>query len=73
MKKLVGKHGHKRDDNIKMDVTEKARGNLLWIDLAVGKDQWRAAVNTVMKLPVAAGCYLSHVDSLRAMDRICSV
>jgi hypothetical protein len=37
-------------DNIKMDLREAGWGGMDWIDLAQDTDQWRALVNTVMKL-----------------------
>jgi hypothetical protein len=37
-------------DNIKMDIGEIGWGGMDWIDLAQGRDQWRATVNTVMTL-----------------------
>jgi hypothetical protein len=39
-------------DNIKMDLGETEWGYMDWIDLAQGRDQWRALVNTVMNLRV---------------------
>jgi hypothetical protein len=39
-------------NNIKMDVREIEWGGMDWLDLAQGSDQWRALVNTVMKLRV---------------------
>jgi hypothetical protein len=39
-------------DNIKMDLREIRWGYMGWIDLAQDRDQWRALVNTVMKLRV---------------------
>jgi hypothetical protein len=56
---LVGKPEGKRPlggprliwmDNIKMDLREIGWGGLDWIDLAEGRDQWRALVNMVMNL-----------------------
>jgi hypothetical protein len=38
--------------NIKMDLREIGWGGMDWIDLARDRDQWRAFVNTVMKLRV---------------------
>jgi hypothetical protein len=56
---LVGKPEGKRplerptwEDNIKMDLREIGWGGMDWIDLAQDRDQWRALVNTVMKLRV---------------------
>jgi hypothetical protein len=39
-------------DNIKMDVREIGWDSMDWIYLAQDRDQWRALVNTVMKLRV---------------------
>jgi hypothetical protein len=58
---LVGKSEGKRPlgrprrrwvDNIKMVVREIGWYGMDWIDLAQDRDQWRALVNTVMKLRV---------------------
>jgi hypothetical protein len=37
-------------DNIKIDLREIGWGGMDWIDLTQDRDQWRALVNTVMKL-----------------------
>jgi hypothetical protein len=37
-------------DNIKLDLREIAWDGMDWIDLAQGRDQWRALVNMVMNL-----------------------
>jgi hypothetical protein len=39
-------------DNIKMDLREIGWVGMDWIDLAQGRDQWRALVNTVMNFRV---------------------
>jgi hypothetical protein len=39
-------------DNIKMDLREIGWGDVDWINLAQDRDQWRALVNTIMKLRV---------------------
>jgi hypothetical protein len=39
-------------DNIKMDLREIGWDGMDWIDLAKGRDQWRARVNTIMNLRV---------------------
>jgi hypothetical protein len=58
---LVGKSEGKRPqgrlrrrwvDNIKMDLTEIGWDGVDWIELAQGRNQWRALVNTVMNLRV---------------------
>jgi hypothetical protein len=58
---LVGKPEGKRPlgrprcrwvDNIKMDHREIGWGNMNWIDLAKGRDQWRVLMHTVINLRV---------------------
>jgi hypothetical protein len=49
-KRLLGRSRHRWMDNIKIDVREIGWGDMDWIDLAQNRDQWRAFVNTVMKL-----------------------
>jgi hypothetical protein len=39
-------------DNIKIALRETRWGFMNWIDLAQGRDQWRALVNTVMNFRV---------------------
>jgi hypothetical protein len=39
-------------DNIKIDLKKIGWDGMDWIDLAQDGDQWRALVNTVMKLRV---------------------
>jgi hypothetical protein len=39
-------------DNIKMDLRELGWVGMDWIDLAQGRDQWRALVNTDVNLRV---------------------
>jgi hypothetical protein len=43
---------HRWEDNIKMDLREIVRGGMDWIGVALVRDQWRALVNTVLKLQV---------------------
>jgi hypothetical protein len=38
------------EDNIKVDLRETEWGGIDWIDVAQDMDDWRALVNTVMKL-----------------------
>jgi hypothetical protein len=37
-------------DNIKMDLREVGWDGVDWMDMAQGRDQWRALVNTVLNL-----------------------
>jgi hypothetical protein len=39
-------------DNIKTDLGDIGWDNMDWIDLSQDRDQWRALVNTIMKLRV---------------------
>jgi hypothetical protein len=39
-------------DNIKIDLREIGCDGVDWVDLAQGRDHWRALVNTVMNLRV---------------------
>jgi hypothetical protein len=39
-------------DNIKIDLREIGWGGMDWIELAQDRDQWRALVNTIMKLQI---------------------
>jgi hypothetical protein len=40
------------DDNVRMDLRKIGWGGMDWIDLADDRDQWRALVDTVIKLRV---------------------
>jgi hypothetical protein len=51
-KRPLGRPRRKWVDNIKMDLMEIGWDGMDWIELAQDKDQWRALVNTVMKLRV---------------------
>jgi hypothetical protein len=56
----VARNGEKRNayrilvgkNNIRKDLREIGWGGMDWIDLAQGRDQWRALVNTVMNFRV---------------------
>jgi hypothetical protein len=51
-KRPLGRPRRRWEDNIRMDVREIGWGGMDCIDLAQDRDQWRALVNTVMKLRV---------------------
>jgi hypothetical protein len=40
------------EDNIKIDLREVEWGSMVWIDLAMDRDRWRAFVNSVINLLV---------------------
>jgi hypothetical protein len=49
VRKAEGKRSRRRwvDDN-KMDIIGTEWGDMVWIDVAKGREQWRAPMNTVM-------------------------
>jgi transposase len=49
-KRPLGRPRRRWVDYIKMDLREIGSDGMDWIDLAQDGDQWRALVNTVMKL-----------------------
>jgi len=51
-KKPLGRHRRRWEDNIKMDLQEVGCGGMDWIELAQGRDRWRALANAVMNLRV---------------------
>jgi hypothetical protein len=51
-KRPLGRPRRRWEDNIKMDVREKGIDGANWIRLAQARFQWRAFVNTVMKLRI---------------------
>jgi hypothetical protein len=51
-KKPLGRHSHRWEDNIKMDLREMGIDGANWNQLAQDRVQWWACVNTVMNLRV---------------------
>jgi hypothetical protein len=51
-KRPIGRPRRRWEDNIRMDLRDIGWGDMDWIDLAQDRDQWRAVVNTVIKLRV---------------------
>jgi hypothetical protein len=51
-RKPLGRPRRRREDNIRRDLVEISCEGVDWIHLAQDRDQWRAAVNTVMNLRV---------------------
>jgi hypothetical protein len=51
-KRPLGRPRRRWEHNIKMDLREICWGGMDWIDMAQGRDQWRALVNTVMNFQV---------------------
>jgi hypothetical protein len=48
----LGRHRHKWEDNIKLNLREIWIDGANWIQLAQDRVQWRAFVNTVMNIRV---------------------
>jgi len=51
-KRPLGRPTHRWEDNIRMDLKSIGREGVDWVYLAEDRDQWRAVVNTVMRLRV---------------------
>jgi hypothetical protein len=51
-KRPLGRPRRRCADNIKMDLREVGWDGMDWIDVAQGRDRWRAYVNAVMNLRV---------------------
>jgi len=51
-KRPSGRHRHRWEDNIKMDLQEVGCGGMEWIDLAEDRDKWKVLLNVVMNLQV---------------------
>ena len=49
-KRPLGRPRRRWEDNIKMNLQDVGCGGTDWIDLAQGRDGWRALVNAVMNL-----------------------
>jgi hypothetical protein len=49
-KRRLGRPKRRWLDNIEIDLREIGWDSVDWIDLAQGRDQWRALVSTVMNL-----------------------
>jgi hypothetical protein len=49
---LKGRPTPRREDNLRLDLTELIWEIVDWIHVAQDRDQWRALVNTVMNLRV---------------------
>jgi hypothetical protein len=51
-KRTLGRPGHRRLDNIRMDLAQVGWGDVAWICLAHNRDRWRALVYSVLNLRV---------------------
>ena len=51
-KRLLGRPGRRREDNIRMDLKELGINTLNWIDSVQDRNYWRAVVNVALKLRV---------------------
>jgi hypothetical protein len=66
VRKPPGRSRRSWEDKIEMNIREIGWGGMDWIILAQDRDQWRALVNTVMKLrvPSNVGKFLSSLAAL---------
>jgi len=51
-KRPLGRPRHRWEDNIKIDLQEVGCGGMDWIELAQGRDRWRAIVNAIINFQV---------------------
>jgi len=51
-KRPLRRHGHKWEDNIKMDLQEVGCEGMDWIEMVQDRGRWRALVNAVMNFRV---------------------
>ena len=51
-KRQLGRHRHRWEDNIKVDLMEVECGGMDWIDLIQDRDRWRELLNAVMSIRV---------------------
>jgi len=51
-KRPLGRHRHRWEDNIKMDLQEVGGGCGDWMELAQDRDRWRTVVSKVMNRQV---------------------
>jgi hypothetical protein len=51
-KRQLGSPGHRREDNIKMDLQGVGCAGVDWIELAQDRDRWQAIGSAVMNLRV---------------------
>jgi len=61
-KRPHGRHRHRGEDNINMDLQEVECGNMDWIELVQERDKWRGLVSVVMNLwvPYIVGNFLTR-------------
>ena len=55
-KRPFGRHRHRWEDNIKMDIQELGCGGMDWINLVQDRDRWRALANARTNLWVQINC-----------------
>jgi hypothetical protein len=51
-KRPLGRHRHRWEDNIKMNLQKEGCGGMDWMELAQDRDRWRVLVNAIMNIRV---------------------
>ena len=70
-KRPLGRPRRRWEDNNKLDLQEVRCGDMDWIDLAQGRDRWRAVVNALIELSgfIKCGEFLDQLRTLQLLKK----